>query len=78
MKKTFTAFMALTLTASALAGCSNTATQTTTAAAANTTAAESAAPAETKAAGEEEAPAPAVPTALRFFPILRTTPSRRL
>ena len=45
MKKTFTAFMALTLTASALAGCSNTATQTTTAAAANTTAAESAAPA---------------------------------
>lgn len=59
MKKTFTAFMALTLTASALAGCSNTATQTTTAAAANTTAAESAAPAETKAAGEEEASAPA-------------------
>lgn len=59
MKKTFTAFMALTLTASALAGCSNTATQTTTAAAANTTAAESAAPAETKAAGEEETPAPA-------------------
>lgn len=59
MKKTFTAFMALTLTASALTGCSNTATQTTTAAAANTTAAESAAPAETKAAGEEEAPAPA-------------------
>ena len=59
MKKTFTAFMALTLTASALAGCSNTATQTTTAASANTTAAESAAPAETKAAGEEETPAPA-------------------
>ncbi len=59
MKKTFTAFMALTLTASALAGCSNTATQTTTAASANTTAAESAAPAETKAAGEEEASAPA-------------------
>ena len=59
MKKTFTAFMALTLTASALAGCSNTATQTTTAASANTTAAESAAPAETKAASEEETPAPA-------------------
>ena len=59
MKKTFTAFMALTLTASALAGCSNTATQTTTAASANTTAAESAAPAETIAAGEEETPAPA-------------------
>ena len=59
MKKTFTAFMALTLTVSALAGCSNTATQTTTAASANTTAAESAAPAETKAAGEEETPAPA-------------------